>query len=86
MKDDTKYISEYVKEMMLNDGWKNVNYTDYNLVAEDEKNYIIEYEVDKERKFGGVLYKIYSLKINKKDYNNFLRNKKLIQIKLHENR
>ena len=86
MKDDTKYISEYVKEMMLNDGWKNVNYTDYNLVAEDEKNYIIEYEVDKEREFGGVLYKIYSLKINKKDYNNFLRNKKLIQIKLHENR
>lgn len=86
MKDDTKYISEYVKEMMLNDGWKNVNYTDYNLVSEDEKNYIIEYEVDKERKFGGVLYKIYSLKINKKDYNKFLRNKKLIQIKLHENR
>ena len=86
MKDDTKYISEYVKEMMLTDGWKNVNYTDYNLVAEDEKNYIIEYEVDKERKFGGVLYKIYSLKINKKDYNKFLRNKKLIQIKLHENR
>lgn len=86
MEKDTKYISEYIKEMMLNDNWKNVEFPDYRVVAEDDKEYIIEYHVNKERKFGGIVYSVYNLKINKIDYNQFLRNKKLIQIKLHENR